>query len=92
MPLRSTAKLRNTVMWLLIATLALPVVALVLAWAGGLLRAMGDVAGAIAVGYVVTACQVVWAVCLVGLLITLAIVVVNDERAVEKPIVDEELE
>jgi hypothetical protein len=53
---------------------------------------MGDVAGAIAVGYVVTACQVVWAVCLVGLLITLAMVVVNDEQAIEKPIVDEELE
>jgi hypothetical protein len=90
MPLRST--IRSTVKWLLVATLALPVVALVLAWAGGLLRAMGDVAGAIAVGYVVTACQVVWAVCLVGMLIMLAIVVVNDERAVEKPIVDEELE
>lgn len=90
MSLRSTV--RSTVKWLLVATLALPVVALVLAWAGGLLRAMGDVAGAIAVGYAVTACQVVWAVCLVGLLITLAIVVVDDEQVIEKPIVDEELE
>lgn len=86
MPLRSTVK------WLLIATLVLPVVALVLAWAGGLLRAMGDAAGATAVGCVVTACQVVWAVCLVGLLIMLAIVVVNDERSVEKTIVEDELE
>lgn len=83
---------RTAVKWLLVATLALPVVALVLAWAGGLLRAMGDVAGAIAVGYAVTACQVAWAVCLVGMLITLAIVVVNDEQVAEKPIVDEELE
>jgi hypothetical protein len=90
MSLRSTVRI--AVKWLLVATLALPVVALVLAWAGGLLRAMGDVAGAIAVGYVVTACQVVWAVCLVGMLITLAIVVVYDEQAIEKPIVDEELE
>lgn len=84
--------LRSAVRWLLVLTLALPVVALVLAWSGGLLRAMGDAAGAAAVGYVMTACQVVWAVSLVGMLILLAIVVVNDERPAGNSTIDEELE
>jgi hypothetical protein len=34
---------------------------------------MGDDGGAAVVGYVGTACQVAWLVCLVGLLVTLAL-------------------
>lgn len=71
--------LRNAVQTLVVLTLALPVVALVLLWAAGLLRAMGDSAGASVVGYVGLACQVIWSVCLVGLLITLAPHVTNNE-------------
>ena len=89
-------QLGSAVKWLLVLTLALPVVALVLAWTGGLLRAMGDAAGAMAVGYVVTVCQVVWALNFVGLVILLALLVVNGERpsesSFETPEVDEELE
>ena len=70
--------LRSAVKWLLVLTLALPVVAAVLVWVAGLLRAMGDAAGAAVVGYVGTACQVVWSVGLVGLLITLAMMTLNE--------------
>lgn len=65
--------LRNAVKTLLVLVLALPLVAAVLVWVVGLLRAMGDATGAMVVGYVGTACQVVWLVCLVGLLVTLAL-------------------
>lgn len=65
--------LRNAVKTLLVLVLALPLVAAVLVWVVGLLRAMGDASGAMVVGYVGTACQVVWLVCLVGLLVTLAL-------------------
>jgi hypothetical protein len=75
--------LRTTVKYLLVLTLALPLVAVVLVWVGGLLRAMGDAAGATAVGYVGTACQVAWLVCLVGLLVTLSITVLG-ERPTEE--------
>ncbi len=71
--------LRNAVKLLIVLTLALPLVALVLVWVAGLLRAMGDAAGATAVGYVGTACQVSWFVCLVSLLISLAILVMNSQ-------------
>ncbi len=73
--------LRTAVKCLLVLTLALPLVAGVLVWVGGLLRAMGDAAGAMAVGYVGTACQVVWLVCLVGLLVTLAMMVLEERPA-----------
>ena len=75
--------LRTTVKYLLVLTLALPLVAAVLVWVGGLLRAMGDAAGATAVGYVGIACQVAWLVCLVGLLVTLSIMVLG-ERPTEE--------
>jgi hypothetical protein len=79
MTLRAAAKT------LLVLALALPVVASVLVWVAGLLRAMGDVAGATVVGYVVTACQVAWLVSLVGLVIVLAIVVLEERREPEQP-------
>lgn len=75
--------LRTTVKYLLVLTLALPLVAAVLVWVGGLLRAMGDAAGATVVGYVGIACQVAWLVCLVGLLVTLSIMVLG-ERPTEE--------
>ena len=52
--------LRNAVKTLLVLVLALPLVAAVLVWVVGLLRAMGDAAGAAVVGYVGTACQIIW--------------------------------
>jgi hypothetical protein len=70
--------LRTALKCLLVLSLALPLVAIVLVWVAGLLRAMGDGAGATAVGYVGTACQVVWLVCLVGLLVTLSITVLSE--------------
>ena len=54
--------LRSAVKTLLVLSLALPVVEAVLVWVAGLLRAMGDAAGAAIVGHVGTACQVVWSV------------------------------
>ena len=73
--------LRNTVKTLLVLVLALPPVAGVLVWVVGLLRAMGDAAGATVVGYVGMACQITWLVCLVGLLVTLAISVLAEKPA-----------
>lgn len=73
--------LRNAVKALLVMVLALPIVAGVLLWAGGLLRAMGDSTGSTAIGYVGTACQVTWLVCLVGLLVTLSIAVLAETPA-----------
>jgi len=73
--------LRTALKYLLVLTLALPPVAVVLVWVGGLLLAMGDAPGATAVGYVGTACQVVWLVCLVGLLVTLSLTVLGERPA-----------
>jgi hypothetical protein len=73
MTLRSAAKT------LLVLALALPVVQVTLQWVAGLLTSMGDAAGAEILRHVVTACQVVWAVGLVGLVIILALVVLNDK-------------
>ena len=72
MTLRGAAKL------LLVLALALPVVQAVLYWVAGLLRSMGDAAGAAIVGHVNTACQVVWSVGLVGLLLIVAILTINE--------------
>jgi hypothetical protein len=58
--------------------LALPMVAAVLVWVVGLQRAMGDAAGAAVVGYLGMACQVAWLVCLVGLLVTLAMIALGE--------------
>jgi hypothetical protein len=53
-------------------------VSAVLVWVAGLLKAMGDAAGANVVGYVGTACQVAWSVSLVGLLVTLSLLVLGE--------------
>jgi hypothetical protein len=82
--------LRNAVKTLLVLVLGLPLVAGVLLWVVGLLRAMGDEAGAMVVGYVGTACQVVWLVCLVGLLVSLALTAL--EEPLRKDEVDRDLE
>jgi hypothetical protein len=73
MTLRSAAKT------LLVLALSLPIVQTVLIWVAGLLTSMGDAPGAQIVSHVATACQVVWAVGLVGLVIVLALVVLNDQ-------------
>lgn len=74
MTLRSAAKT------LLVLSLALPVVMATLTWVAGLLASMGDASGAQIVRHATTACQVTWAVGLVGLVIVLGLVVVNDDR------------
>lgn len=71
--------LRSATKTLLVLALALPVAQAVLAWVAGLLRSMGDAAGAAVVGHVGTTCQVVWSLSLVGLLILLALVVLNEK-------------
>jgi cobalamin biosynthesis protein CbiD len=73
MTLRSAAKS------LLVLALALPVMQATLQWVAGLLASMGDAAGAEIVRHIATVCQVVWAVGLVGLVIVLALVVLNEE-------------
>ncbi len=70
--------LRNAVKLLLVLVLALPLVAAVLVWVVGLLRAMGDDGGAAVVGHVGTGCHVIWLVCLVGLLVTLALTAIQE--------------
>ena len=71
--------LRSFATTLLVLALALPVVQAVLPWVAGLLRSMGDDGGAIIVGHVLTASQVLWAVALVGLVIVLAAVVISEQ-------------
>jgi hypothetical protein len=70
--------LRSAAKTLLVISLALPVVQAVLVWVAGLLTAMGDAAGAAIIGHVGTACQVVWTISLVGLVIMLALIVLNE--------------
>jgi hypothetical protein len=72
MTLRSTARL------LLVLTLGLPIVQSVLFWIQGMLKSMGDEAGAAMLRGVGTGCQVVWSVALVALVIVLAFLVLND--------------
>ena len=72
MTLRSAAKT------LLALALGLPIVQIVFFWVGGLLASMGDQEGARVIQYVGTACQVLWAVSVVGLVIALALVVLNE--------------
>ena len=70
--------LRSAVKTLLALALGLPIVQLVLFWVGGLLASMGDEDGARIIQYIGTACQVLWAVSAVGLVIALALVVLNE--------------
>jgi hypothetical protein len=70
--------LRSAMKALLGLAVGLPIVQAVLFWVGGLLANMGDAGGAKIIQHVVTVCQVVWAVSVVGLVITLALVVLNE--------------
>ncbi|HEY4232787.1 MAG TPA: hypothetical protein VGM76_05160 [Lacipirellulaceae bacterium] len=72
MTVRSAAKT------LLILAIALPTVGAVLIWVAGLLQAMGDPAGVRILFYVGVCCEVVWSVSLVGLVILLAIITLNE--------------
>jgi hypothetical protein len=70
---------------LLSLALGLPVVQAVLVWVAGLLSSMGDDAGAAVIRHVGTGCQVVWTVTLVGLVIVVALVVLNEPRGPQEP-------
>jgi hypothetical protein len=76
--------LRSATKTLLVLVLALPVAQIVLLWVRGLLLSMGDADGAAIIGHVGTGCQVAWALCLVGLVVVLALVSLNDRSPVEK--------
>jgi hypothetical protein len=70
--------LRSALKTLLVLALALPVTVCVLVWVRGLVLSMGDVDGAAIIQHASTACLGVWTLSLVGLVIVLAIVAVND--------------
>jgi hypothetical protein len=72
--------LRSATKTLLVLALALPVAQCVLIWVRGLLTSMGDSDGGTIIGHVGTACGVVWLLSLVGLLITLALSVLNEPK------------
>jgi hypothetical protein len=76
--------LRSATKTLLVLVLALPVAQVVLIWVRGLLNSMGDAEGGVIIGYVGTACQVVWALCLVAVVIVLALVVLNERPPEEQ--------
>jgi hypothetical protein len=86
MTLRSATKI------LLALSLGLPIVQAVLFWVGGLLANMGDDGGAKIIKHVVTVCQVVWAVSIVGLVITLALVALNEGPPRDEEVTEETLE
>ena len=69
--------LRSATKTLLVLVLALPVAQIVLIWVRGLLKSMGDAEGGAIIGHVGTVCQVVWAVCLVALVIVSSLIVLN---------------
>jgi hypothetical protein len=70
--------LRSVTKTLLGLAVGLPITQAVLFWVGGLVATMGDEDGAKIIRHVVTACQVAWAVSVVGLVISLALVVLNE--------------
>jgi hypothetical protein len=84
--------LRKALQTQLVLVLALPLVAAVLVWVVGLLRAMGDEAGAAVVAHAGTGCQVVWLVCLVGLLVTLALHALQEPVPPRVEDIEQELE
>ena len=75
--------LRSATKTLLVLALALPVVQGVLFWIRGLLSGMGDADGAAIIGHVGTACQVLWLISVVGLVVVLAILVLVEWRPEE---------
>ena len=76
--------LRSATKTLLVLVLALPVAQIVLIWVRGLLNSMGDAEGGAIIGHVGTICQVVWALCLVALVIVLSLVVLNNRPPEEQ--------
>jgi hypothetical protein len=72
--------LRSATKTLVVLALALPVAQCVLIWVRGLLTSMGDSDGAAIIGHVGTAFGVVWLISLVGLVITLALTVLNEPK------------
>jgi hypothetical protein len=72
--------LRSATKTLVVLALALPVAQCVLIWVRGLVTSMGDADGAAIIGHVGTAFGVFWLVSLVGLVITLALTVLNEQR------------
>ena len=72
--------LRSATKALVVLALALPVVQCVLIWVHGLVASMGDADGAAIIGHVGTACGVIWLISLVGLVITLALTVLNEQK------------
>ena len=76
--------LRSATKTLLVLVLALPVAQIVLIWVRGLLTSMGDADGGAIISHVSTICQVVWALCLVALVIALSLVVLNDRSSEEQ--------
>jgi hypothetical protein len=83
-PIRRDMSLRSATKLLLTLTLGLPVIQTVLVWVAALLRSMGDEAGAMIIGHVATGSQVLWAVSLVGLVIVLALLTLNDRPQIEE--------
>jgi hypothetical protein len=71
--------LRSATKVLLTFALGLPVIQAVLIWVAGLLKSMGDEAGATIIRHVGTGCQVVWSVSLVCLVIILALMALNNQ-------------
>jgi hypothetical protein len=69
---------------LLALTLGLPVIQVVLIWVAGLLKSMGDEAGAAIIRHVGTGCQVIWSISLVGLVIILALMTLNERPQSEE--------
>lgn len=69
---------RSAVKILLATVLGLPVVLAVFHWVRGLLGAMGDETAADVLGYVGTAIGVLWLISVVGLVIAMAVEVLDD--------------
>ena len=69
--------LRSATKTLLVLVLALPVAQIVLIWFRGLLNSMGDADGGAIIGHVGTACQACWALSLIGLIVVVALTVLN---------------
>lgn len=70
--------LRSSLKTLLVLALALPVAQCVLIWVRGLLLSMGDQEGAAIISGVGTACLAIWSISLVGLVIVVSIIVLNE--------------
>jgi hypothetical protein len=70
--------LRSATKTLLTLAIALPIVGAVLIWVAGLLQSMGDPAGVRILFYVGVVCEIIWSTSLVGLVILLAIITLNE--------------